>query len=76
MKNDYLEQMNELYPQTLVLNQKQVSSVVGVSEATLSRWRTEGIGPEYKKIDNGKHGRILYTKLKIGEWLEKTIKTM
>lgn len=38
------------------LNQQQLAERWSVSEATLERWRTEGIGPIYLKLQ----GRVLY----------------
>lgn len=38
------------------LNQHQLSERWGISEASLERWRTEGIGPLYLKLQ----GRVLY----------------
>lgn len=38
------------------LNQRQLAERWRVSEATLERWRSEGIGPQFLKI----HGRVLY----------------
>lgn len=38
------------------LNQRQMADRWGVSEATLERWRSEGIGPVYLKLQ----GRVLY----------------
>ena len=38
------------------LNQRQLADRWDVSEATLERWRTEGIGPIFLKL----HGRVLY----------------
>lgn len=38
------------------LAQKQLAARWQVSEATLERWRTEGIGPKYLKLC----GRVLY----------------
>lgn len=38
------------------LNQRQLADRWDVSEATLERWRSEGIGPVYLKLQ----GRILY----------------
>ena len=38
------------------LNQKQLATRWGVSEATLERWRSEGIGPKFLKLC----GRVLY----------------
>ena len=38
------------------LNQRQLAARWDVSEATLERWRTEGIGPVFMKLQ----GRVLY----------------
>ena len=38
------------------LNQRQLAERWGVSEASLERWRTEGIGPIFLKLQ----GRIAY----------------
>ena len=38
------------------LNQRSLATRWGVSEATLERWRTEGLGPKYLKLC----GRVLY----------------
>lgn len=38
------------------LNQIQLAERWGVSESTLERWRTDGIGPVFLKLQ----GRVLY----------------
>jgi len=38
------------------LNQKQLAVRWQVTEATLERWRSDGVGPEYLKIC----GRVMY----------------
>ena len=38
------------------LNQKQLAERWQVSEASLERWRSEKLGPDYLKL----HGRVLY----------------
>lgn len=38
------------------LNQRQLAERWDVSEASLERWRSEGIGPVFLKL----HGRVLY----------------
>ena len=43
------------------LNQKQLATRWGVSEATLERWRSEGIGPKFLKLS----GRVLYRQIDI-----------
>jgi predicted site-specific integrase-resolvase len=43
------------------LNQKQLATRWGVSEATLERWRSEGIGPQFLKLC----GRVLYRQIDI-----------
>lgn len=38
------------------MNQRQLANRWGVSEATLERWRSDGIGPRYLKLQ----GRVMY----------------
>ena len=38
------------------MNQRQLANRWGVSEATLERWRSEGIGPQFLKLG----GRVMY----------------
>ena len=38
------------------LNQRQLADRWDLSEATLERWRSKGIGPVFMKL----HGRVLY----------------
>lgn len=47
-------------------NQKQLAELWGVSQATLERWRHEGIGPKYLKLS----GRIIYRKTDIDAYEE------
>ncbi|MDN5047579.1 DNA-binding protein [Aliarcobacter butzleri] len=63
------------YKGLLCLNQKQTAEIIGVSSSTLDNWRKIGLGPDYKKIDSGKKGRVLYPKNAIIEWLSNTVKT-
>lgn len=75
MTLDDIEQINPELKGLLCLNQKQTAEIIGVSSTTLENWRKEGVGPEYKKIDNGKKGRVFYAKTSLIEWLNKTVKT-
>ena len=43
------------------LNQKQLAARWCISEATLERWRSEGIGPQFLKLC----GRVLYRQIDI-----------
>jgi hypothetical protein len=43
------------------LNQKQLAARWSISEATLERWRSEGIGPTFLKL----WGRVLYRQVDI-----------
>ena len=48
------------------LNQKQLATLWGVSQATLERWRSEGIGPKYLKFS----GRVIYRRADIDAYEE------
>ncbi|WP_323029674.1 DNA-binding protein [Castellaniella defragrans] len=43
------------------LNQKQLAARWGISEATLERWRSVGIGPKFLKLC----GRVAYRQVDI-----------
>ena len=73
-----IEEINKIKPEfkeTITLNSKQVADAIGVSPSTLEAWRKEGVGPECKKVNNGKKGRVIYRKQAIAEWLLDTTKT-
>lgn len=73
-----IEEINKINPKfktLLALNQKQTADAIGVASSTLESWRREGIGPEFKKINNGKKGRVFYSKQAIAEWMSDTTKT-
>lgn len=73
-----IEEINKINPKfksLLALNQKQTADALGVSSSTLEAWRREGLGPQYKKNNNGKKARILYPKQAIAEWLDNCVKT-
>ena len=48
--------VKEFKMEVIHLNQKQLSTRWNVSEATLERWRCDGIGPKYLKMMS----RVLY----------------
>jgi predicted site-specific integrase-resolvase len=43
------------------MNQRQLANRWCVSEATLERWRSEGIGPQYLKLG----GRVMYREVDV-----------
>ena len=72
-----IEEINKIslkHKKLIAFNQSQTAEIIGVSSSTLENWGKEGIGIEYIKASNGKRGRILYPKIKIAEYLSKTIK--
>lgn len=52
-------------------NQKQLATRWGISEATLERWRSEGIGPKFLKLC----GRVLYRQVDIEAYEESCLAT-
>lgn len=75
MTTEEINMIDPAYKRLVCLNQKQTADILGISSGSLENWRKEGIGPSYKKIENGKRGRVLYPKSAIVEWLNNTIKT-
>jgi len=53
------------------LNQKQLAARWSISEATLERWRSEGIGPKFLKLC----GRVLYRQVDIDAYEESCLAT-
>ncbi|QOG13318.1 helix-turn-helix domain-containing protein [Arcobacter sp. FWKO B] len=71
-----MAQINEMgYKNKITLNEATVAKIIGVSSSTLSNWRKDGLGPNYRKIDNGKKGKVIYTKQSVAEWLSQTVLT-
>ncbi len=53
------------------LNQKQLAARWSISETTLERWRSEGIGPQFLKLC----GRVLYRQADIEAYEESCLAT-
>ena len=51
------------------LNQKQLAARWCISEATLERWRCDGIGPKFLKLC----GRVLYRQVDIEAYEESCL---
>ena len=52
----------------LMLNEKEVAEVTGISTSSLCNWRKDGIGMPFKKMD-GKRGKVMYPKRDLAEWI-------
>ncbi|MDD2653372.1 MAG: DNA-binding protein [Sulfurimonas sp.] len=73
-----INNLDPKYKKLIALNQKQTANAIGVSSSTMESWRREAVGPEYKKMDLGKKGRVLYSKIAVAAWMVNgsgTIKT-
>jgi len=66
-----IDDINPKYKKKMGLNQKEVAELLGVSASTLEARRKDGTGIEYVTMG----GRIIYTKVKIAEFLSNTVKT-
>ena len=53
------------------LNQKQLAARWHLSEATLERWRSEGLGPKFLKLC----GRVIYRQVDIEAYEESCLAT-
>ena len=54
------------------LNQKQLAERWQISEASLERWRSEKLGPDYRKL----HGRVLYRQQDIEAFESRCLRSM
>jgi hypothetical protein len=57
--------------ETKHINQRQLASRWDLSEASLERWRTEGIGPKFLKLQ----GRVLYRLVDIEKFEEDSLRS-
>ena len=57
--------------ETKHLNQRQLASRWDLSEATLERWRTEGIGHKFLKLQ----GRVLYRLMDIEKFEDDSLRS-
>jgi len=68
-----LDELNSMLPpeqrKLATLNQSQTSSLLGLSNSTLTNWRSTGVGLEYIKVGKGKKNRVMYLKTKLVEFL-------
>jgi predicted DNA-binding transcriptional regulator AlpA len=58
--------MNETQIETL-LNERQLSRLIGVSIGTLRFWRCEGKGPRFRKVGQ----LVRYAPSDVNEWLSR-----
>jgi len=58
--------MSEIHIETL-LNEKQLSRLIGVSIGTLRFWRGEGKGPRYRKVGQ----LVRYAPSDVNQWLSR-----
>lgn len=57
--------------ETKHLNQRQLASRWDLSEASLERWRTEGLGPKFLKLQ----GRVLYRLVDIEKFEDDSLRS-
>ena len=55
--------------ETIHLNQKQLAARWQISEATLERWRSDGLGPQFLKLP----GRVIYRMIEIESFEESCL---
>ena len=48
----------------------QVAHRLGVSPATLRKWRSQRRGPHFIRLGDGARGRVLYSLTAVEAWLE------
>lgn len=53
---------------------KEASVYTGLSIATLSRLRRDGVGARYLKVGDGKNSRIVYPIRELDKWLNDNLK--
>lgn len=51
-----------------LLTQQQLAALLGISERTLERWRSEHLGPSFVRLVG--RGSVRYRKADVDQWLE------
>lgn len=54
---------------TRIFTEKQVAKIINKSQATLARWRKQGLYIKYKKNGGAKNAPIEYTARSIAEYI-------
>jgi predicted DNA-binding transcriptional regulator AlpA len=55
----------------VVLDQKRVATILGISTRTLERYRVAGIGPRYAKLGGGK--LVRYQQSDVEAWIQQSL---
>ena len=59
-ENELVRFIYSLY-ETVYLNRKQTSKLLGISLSTLDRLKESGKGPDFIKDNTSKNGRVIYS---------------
>jgi predicted DNA-binding transcriptional regulator AlpA len=57
-----------------MMRRREAAAILGVSEATLSRWAAQRTGPPFVKLQEGDTGSVRYPSDLLAEFLEARIK--
>lgn len=59
------------------LTPKEAAEYIGLTEAALQKWRTNGVGIPYAKLGDGHSARIIYEVAELDEYVRaRKIKTI
>ena len=53
-----------------ILNSEEAAELIGVSDYTMSKWRREGAGPVWFRLNDGPKSEVRYRRAAIYEWIE------
>lgn len=53
------------------LTPSEAAEIVNVAPQTLANWRTQGTGPSYSKLSEGRGGRVRYRRRDVLAWLDQ-----
>ena len=53
-----------------LISSPETARALGISPATLRKWRWAKRGPVYVRIGDGPNGRVMYAPAAIREWIE------
>jgi transcriptional regulator with XRE-family HTH domain len=66
--------MTAASPERRLMTRRDAAEYLGVSQATLSRWAADRMGPPYVKLHDGEAGAVRYPADLLAAFLESRIK--
>lgn len=57
----------------VLMDEAQVSGLLGVTKNTLACWRSRGTGPAYVKMGEGRRSKVRYRAADVEAWIRRRV---